>query len=84
MSIHELPLDTTIFVSAISFNGGGNWCGSPEQYAPEFWQEAVDKYGFIYVSDSINDRIEKFTSEGFFITVWGTSDEHLNSFSCII
>lgn len=31
---------------------------------------AIDGAGFIYVSDSENNRIQKFTSEGAFITQW--------------
>ena len=34
---------------------------------------AVDNKGDVYVSDSWNDRVQKFTSNGKFITKWGTS-----------
>lgn len=33
---------------------------------------AVDTLGNVYVSDSSNDRIEKFNSSGGFITSWGS------------
>jgi DNA-binding beta-propeller fold protein YncE len=33
---------------------------------------AIDKAGFIYVSDAENDRIQKFTSEGIFVAQWGS------------
>src|SRR6476469_4422091 len=33
---------------------------------------AVDNKGDVYVSDSWNDRVQKFTSNGKFITKWGT------------
>ena len=33
---------------------------------------AVDNKGDVYVSDSWNDRVQKFTSNGQFITKWGT------------
>lgn len=32
---------------------------------------AVDGSGFVYVSDSGNDRIQKFTADGRFVTEWG-------------
>jgi len=34
---------------------------------------AVDASGFVYVADYGNDRIQKFTSAGGFVTAWGTS-----------
>ena len=33
---------------------------------------AVDNLGFIYVSDSKNNRVQKFTNNGQYITEWGT------------
>ena len=33
---------------------------------------AVDNNGNVYIADSWNDRIQKFTSDGHFITKWGT------------
>ena len=33
---------------------------------------AIDKAGFIYVSDAENNRIQKFTSEGIFVAQWGS------------
>jgi DNA-binding beta-propeller fold protein YncE len=33
---------------------------------------AVDRYGTVYVADSSNHRIQKFTSDGKFITKWGS------------
>jgi tripartite motif-containing protein 71 len=33
---------------------------------------AVDSSGNVYVSDLHNNRIQKFTSDGTFITKWGT------------
>jgi len=34
---------------------------------------AVDSAGNVYLSDNINHRIQKFTSEGVFITKWGSN-----------
>lgn len=36
---------------------------------------AVDDSGFVYVSDSGNDRIQKFTAEGRFVEEWGGTGE---------
>ena len=33
---------------------------------------ATDEDGFLYVCDSLNNRIQKFDSEGQFIAAWGT------------
>ena len=37
----------------------------------EPWGIAVDAEGFVYVADTWNYRIQKFTPEGEFITMWG-------------
>ncbi|MBN1762271.1 MAG: hypothetical protein JW878_04230 [Methanomicrobia archaeon] len=34
---------------------------------------AVDHTGYVYVADTFNDRIQKFDSNGTFLTKWGTS-----------
>ena len=33
---------------------------------------ALDRPGNIYVADTENNRIQKFTADGFLITTWGT------------
>ncbi|MGA1841651.1 MAG: hypothetical protein ACMUIU_13595 [bacterium] len=33
---------------------------------------AIDDKGFVYVADTYNNRIQKFTPEGGFVTKWGT------------
>src|SRR5574341_960373 len=38
----------------------------------EIWGLAIDSEGFVYASDTWNHRIQKFTSEGEFVTTWGT------------
>ncbi|PWH16064.1 MAG: hypothetical protein DDG59_10440 [Anaerolineae bacterium] len=35
------------------------------------WGIAVDQAGFVYVADTWNHRIQKFTAEGQFVTQWG-------------
>ncbi|QTA78797.1 Peptidase C13 domain-containing protein, LVIVD repeat-containing [Desulfonema limicola] len=42
---------------------------------------AIDKAGNVYVVDSLNDRIQKFDSEGHFITKWGGKDDGRFNFS---
>jgi streptogramin lyase len=48
------------------------WGGSTEFF---YWPYsiAVDGDGYVYVADTYNHRIQKFTSDGSFITQWGTS-----------
>jgi len=41
----------------------------------------VDSSGYIYVADNGNNRIQKFSSEGAFITQWGTSGSGNSQFS---
>lgn len=36
---------------------------------------AVDDSGYVYITDSGNDRIEKFTADGKFVKAWGRSGE---------
>jgi tripartite motif-containing protein 71 len=33
---------------------------------------AVDAHGFVYVADTGNDRIQKFSGDGAFIAKWGS------------
>jgi sugar lactone lactonase YvrE len=42
------------------------------------WGIAVDAEGFVYVADVWNHRIQKFDSEGKFITKWGFFGQGLN------
>lgn len=43
--------------------------GAGEMYDP--WGIAVDGDGFVYVADTWNHRVQKFTSDGEFVTMWG-------------
>jgi DNA-binding beta-propeller fold protein YncE len=36
------------------------------------WGLAVDQDGYVYVADTWNHRVQKFTSDGAFVTMWGT------------
>jgi len=40
-------------------------------YFNQPWGVAVDEDGFVYVADTWNHRIQKFTAEGRFVTSWG-------------
>ena len=42
---------------------------------------AVDSEGNVYVADTYNDRIQKFTSEGDFLGTWGSSGTDNGQFS---
>ena len=42
---------------------------------------AVDAAGNVYVSDTDNDRVQKFSSTGTYITQWGTSGSGNGQFS---
>jgi DNA-binding beta-propeller fold protein YncE len=41
----------------------------------------IDKYGFIYISDSAHKRIQKFDGEGKFITKWGEAGSGIGRFN---
>jgi len=50
----------------------GNWGGSPDgAFSAPTWV-AIDSAGNVYVTDHKNQRIQKFTSSGAFITMWGS------------
>ena len=45
---------------------------------------AVDSSGNVYVADTGNDRIQKFTSNGTFITKWGSNGNGDGQFSYLM
>lgn len=65
------------------FNKDGSFArqfGGPGRGDGQFWREsgrgptgiAVDQQGFVYVADTWNHRVEKFTADGAFVTKWGS------------
>jgi PKD repeat protein/sugar lactone lactonase YvrE len=66
------------------FDSSGNFIREWGGYGrPYFWTDAngkfyaprgitIDSSGYVYVVDSWNDRVQKFTSDGTFITKWGS------------
>jgi DNA-binding beta-propeller fold protein YncE len=40
----------------------------------------IDEHNFIYIADTLNHRVVKFTPDGHFITKWGTSGEGNSQF----
>jgi DNA-binding beta-propeller fold protein YncE len=42
---------------------------------------AVDAAGHVYVTDANNDRIQKFTGNGTFLTAWGSAGSGLGELS---
>ncbi|MFC1936228.1 flippase activity-associated protein Agl23 [Chloroflexota bacterium] len=45
------------------------------------WGIAVDQEGYVYVADTWNHRIQKFTAEGEFITTWGVLGQGEDAFA---
>ena len=41
----------------------------------------IDKFGFIYISDAANTRIQKFDRDGRFITKWGEAGSGIGKLS---
>jgi tripartite motif-containing protein 71 len=41
---------------------------------------ATDAMGYVYVADTYNQRIQKFTSEGVFVKAWGSPDSGKGEF----
>jgi sugar lactone lactonase YvrE len=58
----------TVFVTVGTGTGG---TGPGQFNSPE--GVAIDRFGFIYVSDSGNDRIQKFYPNGTFMMQWGST-----------
>src|SRR5436190_4582882 len=42
---------------------------------------ALDTNGYVYVADTFNNRIQKFTPEGAFLTEWGSAGDGPGQFN---
>jgi sugar lactone lactonase YvrE len=70
------------------YNGAG--CNTNAQGAQELGDGQfvglkgiyVDSSGYVYAADRYNNRIQKFTSNGRFVTKWGSNCEMSNGFGC--
>ena len=57
-----------------NISGGQYGFRSPEDVA-------VDSQGFVYVADTGNNRIQKFTNNGTFVTAWGITGNNTGMFN---
>jgi len=62
------------FVTAWGTKSPPNLIG-PQNTFSEIWGIAVDKSGNVYVADTWNHRIQKFDSNGKFLTMWGVNGD---------
>lgn len=72
----------TIWVSLYEFvtKWGSEGSGGGQFKAP--WGMAVDNSGYVYVADTNNHRIQKFTGSGVLVNLWGSSGIGTGQFSC--
>ncbi len=69
IALLAFPAGGTAFVFKTSWGGPGG--GNGELFGPTF--VAADNAGHVYVTDTSNDRIEKFTASGALLRQWGTT-----------
>ena len=71
-------------VAAVAFSLQFANAAGPGNGQTDFPQSvAVDSAGYIYVADTGNNRIQKFTSAGVYVTQWGTAGSGNGQFSGI-
>ena len=69
--VHKFVMNGTEMILEETF--WGEYGTGPGQF-DLVWDEAdidVDEDGYVYISDAGNDRIQKFESDGTFVTMWG-------------
>jgi DNA-binding beta-propeller fold protein YncE len=75
--IEEVLYDATVFIRQGVFISylGYSWNGKKEEEGEYLHPFGVGMAsdGIVYVADTDNDRIQKFTSEGMFVSEWGTT-----------
>jgi uncharacterized protein (TIGR03663 family) len=69
--IQHLAVDGSVINIWGSFGAGNGSSAAPTGKFNEPWDLAVGPDGSVYVADTWNHRIQKFTPEGEFITTWG-------------
>jgi DNA-binding beta-propeller fold protein YncE/4-amino-4-deoxy-L-arabinose transferase-like glycosyltransferase len=65
---HLSPQGEVLHVWGSFYNGEGS---APPGQFKEPWDVAVSEDGSVYVADTWNHRIQKFTADGQFLTMWG-------------
>jgi predicted membrane-bound mannosyltransferase/DNA-binding beta-propeller fold protein YncE len=69
--IQHFTPDGTIINTWGSFGAGDSTFTAPNGSFNEPWSLAIGPDGSVYVADTWNHRVQKFTAEGEFITTWG-------------
>ncbi|TMM09687.1 MAG: hypothetical protein E6G00_09610 [Actinobacteria bacterium] len=77
VALLAVPAGAAAFIFQMSFGGPG--AGNGQFISPTF--VAADNAGHVYVADSFNDRVEKFSSSGAFLRQWGTTGSAAGQFN---
>ncbi len=70
--IEHFAADGTFLKAWGSYGTSSDTATAPNGTFNEPWGVAVDKDGYVYVADTWNYRIQKFTADGQFVTSWGS------------